>query len=47
MPSKNYENLTFKFGMNHLPSIKQYTYLGISFNETMSLIQCQSLQDEQ
>jgi len=31
IPSRNYENLTFKLGMDHLPSTNQYTYLGIPF----------------
>jgi len=37
IPSRHYKNPTFNFGMNHLPSTNQYTYFGISFNESLDL----------
>jgi len=37
IPSRHYENPTFKLGKNHLPKTNQYTNLGILFNESLNL----------
>ena len=37
IPSRHYENPTFRLGMNYIPSTNQYTYLGIPFNESLDL----------